>query len=205
MNILPPLFLAISASIDNFTVGVAYGIKKIEIQFISNLIIAVISALGTFLSMTIGLLLCRLLSAEMSNIIGCSLLILIGIWFIIEYFIKKIKMKCRSSADYSNINYKELLDKPESVDFDKSGNIDIRESVILGIALMINNLGLGISASISGINIYLTTICTFIISIITIPLGFFIGKHCFSKLSGEYASLISGLIIVALGIYEIFI
>lgn len=203
MNIVAPLFLAISASIDNFTVGVAYGIKNIKIRFLSNLLIAVISGFGTFLSMTVGLFLCKLLSTKMSNIIGCSLLMAIGAWFIIEFFVKRRKMESRSAINYNNINYIKLLDEPENVDFDKSGNIDIKESIILGIALTINNLGLGISASISGINIYLTTICTFIISIVTIPLGYLIGKHCFSKLFGEYASLISGLIIIGLGVYEI--
>ena len=44
-------WLAISTNVDNFGVGVAYGVKGIRIGGMSNLLIACCNAAGTFLSM----------------------------------------------------------------------------------------------------------------------------------------------------------
>lgn len=204
MFILPPLLFAISASIDNFTVGIAYGMKKIRIGLLSNVLIAVISGIGTFLSMTVGLLLSNFLSPNMSNIIGSAILILLGLWFIAEYMIKTIKKHNEPDTKNSHMNYIELLDEPENADLDKSGYIDVKESVTLALALTINNLGLGIGASISGMNIWLTSLFTFLISIPTILLGCKIGSSFLSKFFGKYAPLVSGLIIVILGVCQLF-
>ncbi|ORX22526.1 sporulation membrane protein YtaF, partial [Thermoanaerobacterium sp. PSU-2] len=55
MHVISSLLFSISANIDNFTVAIAYGIKKIRIGILSNLLIALVSGIGTFLSMFIGL------------------------------------------------------------------------------------------------------------------------------------------------------
>ena len=60
-------------------------------------------------------------------------------------------------------------------------NIDFKESLALSLALALNNFGLGIGASISGLNIAFTTISTFIISLIFISLGFYLSKTIKSK------------------------
>jgi putative sporulation protein YtaF len=202
MHILSSFVFALSANIDNFTVGIAYGIKKFQIDLKSNVLIAAITGIGTFVSMTIGYIISKFLSAKVSNILGAAILIGIGIWLIIDYFLKK--GNCRN-IDKSKINCIEILDNPEKADEDNSGFIDIKESITLAFALTINNFGLGIGASISGLNIFLTTFLTFIFSILTIILGYFLGKSYFSKLLGKYASLFSGIIIVLLGLYEIFV
>lgn len=207
MHIVSSLLFGISANIDNFTVGIAYGIKKIKIGILSNLLIAIISAVGTFLSMSIGTFIIHFMSPKIANILGSSILILLGLWFTINFYIKQhskiINDQC--SIENNSYRYKELLDTPEMADIDKSGYIDAKESISLAFALTINNIGVGIGASITGLNILLTTGITFIFSIISILLGCLIGNSCFSKLFGKYAPLVSGIIIIVLGAYELFV
>lgn len=40
--------------IDNFAVGIAYGVKKLKIGILTNLFIALVSAIGTYLSVAVG-------------------------------------------------------------------------------------------------------------------------------------------------------
>lgn len=206
MNLLSIFLFALSANIDNLTVGAAYGIKNIKIGALSNLIIAVISAAGTLVSMTLGLALSHLIPPYIANIIGCVILIAIGLWFLKDFIFKNRKPQKPDSKDASGISrYTEILDEPEKADADSSGDIDIRETVILALALTINNLGLGIGASIAGFNIAATTLCTFVISLAFIFLGYRLGKGYLSAFFGKYSGLISGIIIIALGIFEMFV
>ncbi|WCM70711.1 hypothetical protein LZD60_04080 [Clostridium perfringens] len=71
-------------------------------------------------------------------------------------------------------------------------------------ALALNNFGLGIGASISGLNIDFTTISTFIISLIFISLGFYLSKTIKSKNISKNSNLIAGIIIIILSLFIIF-
>jgi len=44
------LTFSLSSNLDNMVIGIAYGINKVRIGIISNLIIAFITSTGTFLS-----------------------------------------------------------------------------------------------------------------------------------------------------------
>ncbi|MDT8715988.1 sporulation membrane protein YtaF [Clostridium sp. 19966] len=199
MHILSIILFALTSNIDNFTVGIAYGIKKIKVGTISNLLIAFITALGTFISMSLGLVINNFISNDVSNILGSLILIFIGLWFVKDFFTNK-------SLNTSNNNqFITLLSDPEKADMDNSGYIDIKESLTLAFSLAINNLGLGIGASITGLNAVAASISAFVFSILTISLGSLIGNSYLSRLFGKYASLISGLVIIILGIYEIII
>lgn len=205
MHFISILLFAFSANIDNFTVGIAYGIKKIRIGFCSNLLIAIITAIGTFASMAIGLAVVKVLPEYIANAAGSMLLILIGIWIAKDFFFKHSQKGRKVQTEMSIENCHQILEKPEKADSDHSDTIDLRESFLLALALTINNFGLGIGASITGLNIIATVVCTFIFSLISIPLGCFLGKSCLSSLFGKYAQFVSGLIIIILGIYELLI
>ena len=164
MQFLPILLFAISANIDNLTVGTAYGIKNIKIGAFSNLIIAVISVAGTILSMSLGLVLSHFIPPFIAGIIGSVILIVIGLWFIKGYIFKNCGLHKTTPKEAGGLNrYTEILDEPEKADSDSSGDIDIRETIILALALTINNFGLGIGASIAGFNITITAVCTFFV------------------------------------------
>ncbi len=192
MHILSPFLFAISANTDNFVVGLSYGIKKIKIGLVSNLLIALISLVGTILSMLVGKIIFSFIPEIISNSIGSIMLMLIGSWTLVKPILK-------------NIHSDDILENPEKADTDNSSSIDPKESIALAFALTINNIGLGIGASITGLNIAITSSLTFILSLLTIIIGYAFGSYCLSKVFSKRATIISGLIIIALGIYEMLI
>lgn len=205
MNIIAILLFVLSASIDNFTVAVAYGTKKIKIGLVSYFIISVISALGTGISMTFGSFFYHFISLFLAKLIGCLILTFIGLYFVYEYVFNKNNSSLEGKTQDESITPKEILQSPEIADLDKSGTIEVKESLALAVALTIDNFGLGIAASIAGLNILYTTLATFFFSILIIPLGVYIAKSFISSFVGKNASLIAGIVIIILAIIEFFL
>lgn len=208
MHLVATILFSFSACIDNIAVGLAYGIKKVRIDIMMNLLIALISALGTFIAMFGGKFLSSFISVKAANLAGSSILILIGTAGLIKYLYSESRKKRLSSLKNEHtaksILAEEILENPEKADMDSSGNIDIKEALILGFALAINNIGLSLGAGIAGMNLYFTTIFTFFISALNIRLGYYISSKFLSDTFRGISCIISFLIIVALGIYELF-
>ena len=202
MSFLSILLFVIAASLDILVVSLAYGLKDIKINFSSTLVIASISALGTFISMILGQFLVDLIPVKLGDIIGGLVLLSLGFYSIYSYFKEKKILTSHNSENNSSPTF--ILENPEVADKDKSGNIDFKESLALSLALALNNFGLGIGASISGLNIAFTTISTFIISLIFISLGFYLSKTIKSKNISKNSNLIAGIIIIILSLFIIF-
>lgn len=199
MNIVAIFLFVLSSSLDIFTVALAYGFKNIKMNFSSNIVIALISSLGTFLSMELGILFIDIFPPKIIDQLGSIILFCIGIYFFIQYYRSRSNL---SSTHYVNDKSPALLlESPEIADINKSGKIEFKESFILSIALSLNNVGLGIGASIAGLNIFFTTITTFIFSILIIPLGFYCSKKLLKRTNlHNKGSLISAIIIILLAI-----
>lgn len=203
MNFFSALILAISASLDSLSVGIAYGCDNIKISLKNITIISLITAFGTLISMILGYFLSSFLTETLSNIIGSILLICIGLWFIISFFSKKNEQPIDIQLPSEGCNYKNILGNPSMADTDNSKTIDTKECICLSIALSLNNLGLGISASITGINPITATILTFLTGMMFFLLGFIIGKKFLSKFLGDYSNLFSGILILALAVFQV--
>lgn len=202
MNFLSAIIFVIAASLDILVVSFAYGLKNIKINFSSNLVIALISSLGTLISMILGQFFVDTIPIKMTDLIGGTVLLGIGFYFICTYFKEK---KTLSIEECFNPNSPIcILENPEIADKDNSGNIDFKESLSLSLALSLNNFGLGIGASISGLNISFTTLVTFLVSLIFISLGMYFSKKIKSKKVMNNSNLISGVIIILLSLFIMF-
>ena len=205
MHIFSSILLAFSSSIDSLIIGIAYGVKQIRIKLIINLVISIIVTLTTFLAMCLGHLICDYIPNGICNYIGSSLLIIVGLYILWDYYKKKHKHTEENLIEFINsFDYDEIVELNKTADINGSGNIEISEAITLALSLSINNLALGIGASISGISIFLTTILTFVFSIITMSIGLKLGSRYLSKIFGEYSPLFSAIIIIAMGIFEFF-
>lgn len=197
MNFLSALMLSISSNLDTLTVSISFGINKIKINPSNRITIAVISTLGTLISMLLGTFINEIIPNYITNLLGGILLSLMGIWFILNYYKEK-----NSLSNHADHTYEEILHEPSKADFDKSGDISLKECITLSLALTINNIGVGIIASITGVSILLTCTLTFIITLISLFLGNHIGKSYLSAFFGKYTSIISGILLIILGVYE---
>ncbi|WP_315066157.1 manganese efflux pump [uncultured Clostridium sp.] len=199
---LSSLLFSLSSNLDNVVVGTAYGLKKIKIGIIANLIIAIITSAGTFLSMSVGIYMSKFLPQYITNSFGAGIIILLGGYFVIESIIKFKYNKSSKELALKNIN--DMIKYAEKSDLDSSGDIDMKEALLVALALTFNNLGTGVAASITGVSIQLTVIFTFILSILTIKLGETIGNNVLGTFLGKYGPLISGILLIILGIIEFF-
>ena len=210
MNIITSILLAFSGSLDSLIIGIAYGIKKIKIRFSINIIIALIVTLGTIISMFLGSILNKFIPMYICNYIGAIILITIGLFMSFNFFkeqrvLKKdeINLQIKNKDIIESLNYDDILTNNRTADTDGSGNIEVKEAVSLALALSLNNFALGLGASISGISIPLTAIFTFIFSILILILGLKIGNSFLSNIFGKYSGLISAIIIIAMGIFQL--
>ncbi len=88
--ILSALLFSLSSNLDNVVIGIAYGIKKIKLGILANLIIAFVTSTGTFLSMSVGAYISTFLPRSVANILGAGVVIILGIYFVVQSIIKLI-------------------------------------------------------------------------------------------------------------------
>ncbi|NLM34483.1 MAG: sporulation membrane protein YtaF [Clostridiales bacterium] len=198
MHVLSTFFFCAAASSDSLIIGLSYGSKGIRLKFCSNFLVAAISSLGTFLAMLLGLGLHEGISYKYTTIIGSVLLILFGFYMLISSLRKK---KERGQS----LGYQDYINHPEHFDKDSSQEIEVKEAVILGVILSVNNVGIGIGASVAGLNIFITSLLSLIFSMVFVKLGFFIGKKLISSRLAKCIEYISALIIIFLGLYQLLV
>lgn len=199
MHLISAILLAVSVSSDNFVVGFSYGIKKIKLSILSYLMIVLLPAIATMLAMYIGEAASYLINENIAQAIGSLILIILG-----GYSIIKAKKEHNNIKD-KDVNYENIIKNPEVADKDNSGVIDVKEAVVLSFALAINNIGIGVGASVIGINLLFATFFTLFIGALMLSLGNFLGNKINNKELGKKGELISGLLIIVLGIYGLFL
>ncbi|SDO13517.1 sporulation membrane protein YtaF [Acetanaerobacterium elongatum] len=209
MHILSVILLSAAANLDNLSIGLAYGIRKVRIPFLSNLIVSMLSGVFTLITCFVGKSLSGVLPNSFGNILGGGIVCVMGIWSIAEYLIK-LKQSApenitarKPSSEYVDKEFIEIMQHPDKADMDYSGDISAKESLLLGTALALNCLATGLGAGMTGINVIAITVLTIILSFITITLGTLIGKKCASLITGDKASILSGALFIVIGLYEI--
>ncbi|EMU54283.1 MULTISPECIES: sporulation membrane protein YtaF [Clostridium] len=198
---LSALLYSLSSNLDNLVIGIAYGVKKIKIGITPNLIIATVTSIGTLISMSVGKFISGFLPTSLTNMLGAVIIMLLGLYFLIQSILKLIPKSYSNSLALKNVD--EIMDYAEKSDSDNSGTLNIKEAFVVSLGLMLNNLGTGLAASITGVNVSITVICTFILSIALLMLGKSIGHNVLGSICGKYAPLISGVLLIILGIFEL--
>ena len=205
MNWLIILGLAFSSSLDNFGVGIAYGIRNIRISWISNLVIAVICFLFSMAGIVFGLWLAKILPGILPTIVGGFLLLIIGLRIVLL----AVPRKKQTASGENNeprthaTSIKEILEHPEIADADKSGEIGFGESIVLGIALSANALTNGLGAGLLGLSPLAISLTAAGGSFITVWSGALLGKRVAnvrigSFTLGEVGTALSGIILIAI-------
>lgn len=207
MIFLSPLLLSISSNLDTLTASLSYGIKKIHLTKSSTILLAIITSIGTFFSMYLGNLILHLFQPVLGNIFGGILLSFIGVYLIVEYIRLEENHAGYDTSYYfkSRLKYNNILEIPTVIDSAKSKHLDIRICLNLSLVFILNNLFTYFAASITGISISISIFFNFIITIISIYLGHFNSNISILKWFSKYSNLISGIILIILGIYETFL
>lgn len=200
------LAFTFSSSIDNLGVGLSYGVRKINVAFGKNLLIAIICFLMSMGGITFGVWLSTILPGMLPVIIGALLLFIIGIRIIL---LAKPQNEMDSNNEMQPKNVQDILRNPEEAHFKKSGEIGWGESVLLGVALSANALTNGVGAGLLGFSPLIISITAALGSFITVWMGVKLG----SKVAdvrvgtftvGQFGTIISGVILLIIAFLAFF-
>ena len=206
LELLPILLVAFSSDADSLTVGIACGLRHVTVPLRSNLFIALMNGLATLFAMLLGQRLAHYMPAQMAKVAGGGLIVAIGLWVIFQAAQSRTPRQRTVSAAAVSATLNKLffvLDNPASADRDFSGQIDVAEVYLLALALSLNNLTNGIACGILGLNPVLTTLMVMAFSVILLSAGVSAGRYG-RRLLGNLAGVISGVLLLVVGVYAIF-
>lgn len=209
--------LAVSLSLDALFVGFAYGLKGTRIPLKSKLIISFFSVIYAGAALFAGKSLSLFLSPTAGKFIGAGILALIGVSMIVKPLIKKHSDKSDSENEdefktLARIFIRSLgitiqiLKNPQVGDLDRSGVIDTKESLLLGLALSIDAIGVGIGSALSGLSSWQIPLVIGLCQLFFLSAGLFAGKHLsfFKTSDDKFTTLIPGLCLIALSVARLF-
>lgn len=221
--------LAVSLSIDAFSVGVSYGLRKIKIPKTSLCIISILSVSYSTIAMLLGKNLHTLLPNMLSKQFGIAVLIFMGIFLIIKA-LKHNKCRCANPIGTTTTNCNcrkpvccetgctllkiairslgitiQVIKNPFESDIDLSGSIDFYESLILGLALSIDAIGTGVGSALTGLSsAYLPVIIGFT-QLVMLNIGVCLGTKINNIyiLNEKVLSILTGVLLIILGLMRI--
>lgn len=215
--LLSTFLLSISSSIDSLGIGITYGIKNTSISNKGKLVIFFVSFIVTIVSLYLGNILKFIFPDFIVDYLGSFLFIIMGIFICFQALnknknIDNKKNKISKTKTYSffikflGITIKIIKD-PISSDLDNSNKIDSKEAFFLALALSMDSLCVGIAGSIIGINTYIFPFLIGLFQVFFLGLGNFLGKkiYNFSSLPANLWSIVSGILLILLGILKILI
>lgn len=212
------ILLAVSLSLDALGVGLSYGMRRVRIPITSKLIICLFSILYAAGALTVGKLLSTAIPPTMSKFIGISILGIMGIWIILQGLIKGKNEDKTSFKDYIemektllNIAIKSLgitikvIKNPGECDIDKSGKIEISESILLGLALSVDAIGVALGSALAGFYSTIIPFAVGVFQLVFLYVGTYIGnKFSLSeKINKKFISLCPGILLIILAFIRI--
>ncbi len=215
MDLLSYILFALALNLDSFGAGVAYGARQIKVPLPSLLIISLISVVAIIISMMCGQVLLAFIPPTLARRFGGILLILIGVWVILQarQAHQTHSEKHRPVQDGENKILKihirplglviQVLREPARADLDSSGAISPQEALILGVALAVDAFGAGFAVSILGFSMGFTALVVGLGHFLLTYLGILAGRVITTGRFSRQLTLLPGCILIALGLLKI--
>jgi putative sporulation protein YtaF len=197
LHFLQVFVIALTNNVDNIGVRFAYSIRGIRISTLINLWISVITFIISYFAAYSGTIVSGYFNKRLCSVAAMILLTAIGSSMIYLQYLKKA-----CSGEYKKGVCLFLL-KSENADVDKSKHIDFKEATLLGIALSINNVGGGISAGLIGLNAFWVGLLSAFLSFLALWTGNYIANFFVKWNLANKATVIAGLLLIAIGIVQI--
>ncbi len=193
------LGFAISSSIDNFGVGVSYGVTKIKIGFKANLLIAMIAFLFSITGIYFGGYISKIMPGTLSTLVAALFVLIIGVRIILITLTAKRKASISKSQKDKGIT--SYIAEPEQADSDQSGEISITEASVLGVAVSMNALTNGLGAGLMNLPPMYVSTAAALFSFIAIWSGVSLGERVahirIGRFNlGQFSTMISGAILM---------
>lgn len=192
------VLIALANSIDSLGAWIAFSLKGIKITLQLNLWISFVTFVISSASAWAGGLLLGVLDERLCAWISMAVFVAMGAWFLLEPFMKRRKRAREGSVIIG------ILEHPEEADLNGSNDIDFKEATLLGIALSINNVCGSFSAGMIGLDPWLVSLFSAVISFGALWVGKWISLLFAKHRLGDKAAVVSGVILILVGIKQIF-
>lgn len=192
MLFFAPVLFGLSASLDALLLGICYGIRGITVRLWENLLISFITLLGTCLSIGFGILLMPLLPAATATILGSAVLIILGMYYLTKPLLAKLNLRLFPHKAKENVCEEDL-----------PARTSLKEALLIGITLSVNNMSIGFVSGIAGLHPVPTAIITLLFSIVFLYLGNRMGRSRVFKFASRLADPVSGGLLVLLGLLQL--
>jgi putative sporulation protein YtaF len=217
------ILIALAVSLDNCSVGLLYGARKIRIPLVSLIIISICSGVMIWGSMSLSQVMLDWLEPQAAKEAGALILVVVGLWTMFQFILHHRKPNViTNSTDRIVLKNAEvpvqtvmqieirkiglviqIIRSPTVADMDKSGNISPWEASLLGIALSLDALGAGVGASLVGYSPLSTAVWIAISGGLFITIGLRLGRWLSSRKWMQRLSILPGLLLIALGIMKL--
>jgi putative sporulation protein YtaF len=225
LDLLSLLVLGFAVSLDGFGVGITYGLRKIRIPWWSMFVIALCSATMIFISVQVGQMFSQFLSEKIASYFGAVILIGVGAFAIYNILNQKEqdplssqgatpaesgsatvpKTKTVLELELKKIGLViQILRTPSSADVDRSGDISIKEALILGFALSMDGFGAGIGASLVGFHPLPTALTIAIMTLLFLYSGMRVGMRFADTGILRKMVYLPGIMLILIGISKFF-
>lgn len=203
------VILSIALSMDGFGVGVTLGMRGMKLPFKSIVVISICSAISLGIAMLIGEFISQHISQGAAEKTGGVILILLGIWLVVQFFKKETIETQSTEKMIFNFEIKSLgvvihiLQKPTDVDFDKSGTINGVEALVLGVALSLDAFGAGIGAAMIGISPVILAVAIGCMSSVFIWSGLQSGRVLSKSKLVKQLAFLPGMLLIMIGMFKL--
>lgn len=228
MEMISVLLLAVAISIDGFVAGLAYGIRRVRVPLLSVIIVSITSGVAVLSAMWLGSLLGTWLGEVTAERLGAGLLVGLGLWTIGQSWqeaghssVKESYWKSWKSpvvrrdlplpASDTVIHIRlqpfglviQILREPLSADLDSSGVVSGWEALLLGTALALDAVGIGMGASLAGFPAVATCLSVAGVKFLLLTGGLMAGHYWVEHREGGQRiwTYLPGLILIALGVW----
>jgi putative sporulation protein YtaF len=217
-ELLGIIILSIVSSLDNFAVGLSYAVNKKIISLLSNSCLSLTNALTTLITMILGNKISTYIDADVATTIGASIFIILGLIDISKFFLpllfslfKQVNKK-KLSLDDTEATESLIVTNKKSSSFSLSTttetttiiqSIGWKELILLAFGLSFTNIASGIAAGFANYPIVPVVILVLISSFVLNIMGQLIGRCFGSIIDDQYVSLISGCVLLFVGLDNI--
>ena len=185
MYLFSALLFALSANIDSFIIGLSCGIQKTKISVVQVILISLITFCGTFAALASGEKLISLFSFPFAEYTGNIILLIFGLYYVAKFLFMRIFCPF--------LQHKTLTSDACFLSW--------KSTCLFGLSLSVNNLGIGLGASISGLRLLPASLISFVVCIFFLLLGNHAGQRISFQKSEEYADLFCGLLLILLSFF----
>ncbi|MET3697304.1 putative sporulation protein YtaF [Bacillus oleivorans] len=211
-SVLSFILLALAVSLDSFSAGLTYGLKKVKIPIQSIFIISICSAMSLLVASVFGQFFEWVLSPKLTETIGGIILVCLGGWALFQVLRPHPKAKEPIQIQEKTIILWEIkslglviqiLRRPMKADMDLSGSITGIEAILLGFALSLDAFGAGVGAAMLNFPPLIVSCLVVFMSSFFLFAGMSIGKRASQFSWVQPLSFIPGIVLILLGVWKL--